>query len=65
MQNTVRGTVSLYAVIWGNEDTNSKGENTRLFPQEVEDLVHARKKQLAEAGHLVEFRRVDGAPNSS
>ena len=65
-QIAVIGTVSLCAVIiWWSEETKSKKKNTSSLPQGVEDLVHARNRQLTEAADLVEFLVVHGDPNAS
>ena len=61
----MRGTVSLCAVIWWNEETKIKEGKHPSIPQGVEDLVYARNRQLAEAADLVEFLVVDGDSNAS
>lgn len=51
-------------VVWWNEETKPKEGNNPPLPQEVEDMVHARNRRLAEAVNLIEFLVVQGDPNA-
>ena len=57
--------MSLHPVIWVSEETKSKRKKKTPLPQGVEDLVHTKSRQLAEAADLVEFLVVRRDPNAS
>ena len=55
MPNAVSGTVSLQVVIWCNYDTRSKREKNASLAQIVQDLIHARDRQLIKSANAVEL----------
>ena len=63
MRNAARGTVSLCAFIWWNEETKSNRETPVLSPRSL-NLVHAGNGQLAELAVLIELLVVHRDPHA-